>query len=339
MLQRYKDLQDIIAILGMDELSPDDKLTVFRARKIQRFLSQPFASAQVFTGRAGKQVPVADTVRGFKEILDGKHDDVPEGNFYMKGGIEEINEREEPEQARRDSTTANTMADTLKLEIVTPEATVFSEDVEMVTLPGVEGEMGIYPAARPADDPDRARRDHRAQGRPGSLPRRRRGLRRDHRRPRVDPDRHGHSGGAASTKRRPRKPASAPRPGSSEKLSDEEVASVNASLARSLAATAGQAAAHAVTMLARGARRFPTAALLALLCLPFSAVLAGQATPAPQSPDPEAEADRAAPVLVGGDPIIWITVGAGPYPPQFRADRISQRLHEAIRDRSLRILP
>jgi len=90
VLQRYKDLQDIIAILGMDELSPDDKLTVFRARKIQRFLSQPFSVAQVFTGREGKQVPVADTVRGFKEILDGKHDDVPEGNFYMKGGIEEI---------------------------------------------------------------------------------------------------------------------------------------------------------------------------------------------------------------------------------------------------------
>ena len=90
VLQRYKDLQDIIAILGMDELSPEDKLTVFRARKIQRFLSQPFSVAQVFTGREGKQVPVADTVRGFKEILDGKHDDVPEGNFYMKGPIEEI---------------------------------------------------------------------------------------------------------------------------------------------------------------------------------------------------------------------------------------------------------
>jgi len=92
VLQRYKDLQDIIAILGMDELSPDDKLTVYRARKIQRFLSQPFSVAEVFTGRAGRQVPVAETVRGFKEILDGKHDDVPEQNFYMKGGIEEIKE-------------------------------------------------------------------------------------------------------------------------------------------------------------------------------------------------------------------------------------------------------
>lgn len=92
VLQRYKDLQDIIAILGMDELSPQDKLTVVRARKIQRFLSQPFSVAQVFTGREGRQVPVAETVRGFKEILNGKHDDVPEGNFYMKGGIEEINQ-------------------------------------------------------------------------------------------------------------------------------------------------------------------------------------------------------------------------------------------------------
>jgi F-type H+-transporting ATPase subunit beta len=93
VLQRFKDLRDIIAILGMDELSPEDKQTVFRARKIQRFLSQPFSSAQVFTGREGRQVPVADTVRGFKEILEGKHDDVAEDNFYMKGGIEEIRQK------------------------------------------------------------------------------------------------------------------------------------------------------------------------------------------------------------------------------------------------------
>lgn len=92
VLQRYKDLQDIIAILGMDELSPEDKQTVFRARKIQRFLSQPFTVAQVFTGREGKQVPVAETVKSFKEILEGKYDDVAEGNFYMKGGISEIRE-------------------------------------------------------------------------------------------------------------------------------------------------------------------------------------------------------------------------------------------------------
>ncbi len=92
VLQRYKDLQDIIAILGMDELSAEDKTSVFRARKIQKFLSQPFTVAEQFTGRPGKQVPVADTVRAFKEILEGKHDAVGEGNFYMKGGIDEINE-------------------------------------------------------------------------------------------------------------------------------------------------------------------------------------------------------------------------------------------------------
>ena len=92
VLQRYKDLQDIIAILGMDELSPEDKLTVYRARKMQRFLSQPFHVAEVFTGFKGQYVSTADTVRGFKEILDGKHDEVPEANFYMKGGIEMISE-------------------------------------------------------------------------------------------------------------------------------------------------------------------------------------------------------------------------------------------------------
>ncbi|HEY0792413.1 MAG TPA: F0F1 ATP synthase subunit beta [Chthoniobacterales bacterium] len=95
VLQRYKDLQDIISILGMDELSPEDKLTVYRARKMQRFLSQPFHVAEVFTGKPGKYVSTAETIRGFKEILDGKHDDVPEANFYMKGGIDEIRETED----------------------------------------------------------------------------------------------------------------------------------------------------------------------------------------------------------------------------------------------------
>jgi F-type H+-transporting ATPase subunit beta len=90
ILQRYKDLQDIIAILGMEELSEDDKLTVSRARKIQRFLSQPFHVAEVFTGTPGKYVPLKETIRAFKEILDGKHDDKPEQAFYMKGGIEDV---------------------------------------------------------------------------------------------------------------------------------------------------------------------------------------------------------------------------------------------------------
>jgi len=90
VLQRYKDLQDIIAILGMEELSPEDKQTVSRARKIQRFLSQPFFVAEQFTGTVGKYVPRAETVRGFKEILEGKYDDVTEQAFYMKGSIEEV---------------------------------------------------------------------------------------------------------------------------------------------------------------------------------------------------------------------------------------------------------
>lgn len=90
VLQRYKDLQDIIAILGMDELSEDDKLTVARARKIQKFLSQPFHVAEVFTGNPGKYVPLAETIRGFEEILAGKHDDKPEQSFYMKGSIDEV---------------------------------------------------------------------------------------------------------------------------------------------------------------------------------------------------------------------------------------------------------
>ena len=89
VLQRYKDLQDIIAILGIDELSEDDKLAVSRARKIEKFLSQPFFVAQQFTGKEGKYVPIADTVRGFKEIVEGKHDSLPEQAFYMVGTIEE----------------------------------------------------------------------------------------------------------------------------------------------------------------------------------------------------------------------------------------------------------
>lgn len=93
VLQRYKDLQDIIAILGMDELSDSDKLVVSRARKIQRFLSQPFSVAEAFTGTPGKYLPLKETVRGFKEILEGKHDEIPEGMFLFAGGIDEVVER------------------------------------------------------------------------------------------------------------------------------------------------------------------------------------------------------------------------------------------------------
>ena len=95
ILQKLKDLQDIIAILGMDELSDEDKLVVARARKIQRFLSQPFNVAEAFTGRKGRYVPVAETVKGFREIIEGKHDDLPEAAFYMVGAIEEAREQAE----------------------------------------------------------------------------------------------------------------------------------------------------------------------------------------------------------------------------------------------------
>ena len=100
VLQKYKDLQDIIAILGMDELSEEDKLTVARARKIQRFCSQPFSVAQQFTGVPGKYVPRKETIRGFKEILQGKHDQIPENLVLMAGGIDEVVERYE---ARHDA--------------------------------------------------------------------------------------------------------------------------------------------------------------------------------------------------------------------------------------------
>ena len=97
-MQKYKELQDIIAILGMEELSEDDKLTVQRARKMQRFLSQPNFVAERFTGRPGKYVPVKETVQGFKQILDGECDDLPEQAFYMMGNIDDV--RKEAEQLK-----------------------------------------------------------------------------------------------------------------------------------------------------------------------------------------------------------------------------------------------
>ena len=103
MLQRYKDLQDIIAILGMEELSEEDKLTVRRARKVQKFLSQPFFVAEIFTGQKGKYVTLKDTIRGFREILDGKWDDVDENEFYMKGSIDDV-ERKKPAAKKEEQT-------------------------------------------------------------------------------------------------------------------------------------------------------------------------------------------------------------------------------------------
>ena len=90
ILQRYKELQDIIAILGMDELSEDEKLLVARARRVQRFLSQPFHVAEQFTGLPGRYVPISETIQGFKEILEGKHDDIPESYFLNAGNIDDV---------------------------------------------------------------------------------------------------------------------------------------------------------------------------------------------------------------------------------------------------------
>ena len=135
ILQRYKDLQDIIAILGIDELSDEDKLTVARARKIQQFLSQPFHVAEQFTGLKGKYVKVADTIRGFKEIVDGKHDDIPEQAFYMQGTIEDVLERAEQMKKVGDSLA---MAETFELEVATPERLLVREQRDRGADPGGE---------------------------------------------------------------------------------------------------------------------------------------------------------------------------------------------------------
>jgi len=111
VLQRYKELQDIIAILGIDELSDEDKLTVARARRIERFLSQPFFVAEAFTGTPGEYVPIAETVRGFQEILEGKHDEVPEGAFFLKGSIDQVVEARGEEEDEDEESEAEEGAD------------------------------------------------------------------------------------------------------------------------------------------------------------------------------------------------------------------------------------
>ena len=159
ILQRYRELQDIIAILGIDELSDEDKLTVQRARKIERFLSQPFFVAEAFTGRSGEYVPVAETIRGFKEIIEGRHDDVPERAFFMKGGIDQVVEEAKRGLSGRDSVSGRG--------------------------PHPRG-PGLRGRGRDALDPHRGRRDRRAgqphaaardarPGRPAPAPQRDRG--------------------------------------------------------------------------------------------------------------------------------------------------------------------
>ena len=156
VLQRYKDLQDIIAILGMDELTDEDKLTVTRARKIQRFLSQPNFVAEQFTGTPGEYVPLEDTIKGFQEILEGKHDELPEQAFYMVGTIEQAVAKGRGEQAeearsrprkspkRRARARANAgVVATFDVSLVTPDGPVFEGEVEMLIVPGADGEIGV----------------------------------------------------------------------------------------------------------------------------------------------------------------------------------------------------
>ena len=141
ILQRYKDLQDIIAILGMDELSEDDKLTVARARKIQNFLSQPFLVAEAFTGRSGEYVQAPDTIRGFKEIVDGKHDDMPEQAFYMVGTIDDVVEKA-PSKPRGLIAMADRVPTADRHARPAPSST---SRVTEVTAPGTLGEFGVLP--------------------------------------------------------------------------------------------------------------------------------------------------------------------------------------------------
>jgi F-type H+-transporting ATPase subunit epsilon len=141
-------LQDIIAILGMEELSEEDKVTVARARKIQRFLSQPFFVAETFTGTPGRYVPLADTIAGFKEIIAGNMDHLPEQAFYMVGHLSEASEKAE----RLKAGGAWAMAEgwgRILLEVVTPERQVLSTEVDEVSAPGALGYFGVLPGHTP----------------------------------------------------------------------------------------------------------------------------------------------------------------------------------------------
>ena len=138
ILQAYKSLQDIIAILGMDELSEEDKLTVARARKIQRFLSQPFFVAEVFTGSPGKLVDLDSTIKGFDAICKGEYDHLPEAAFYMVGSIEEV-----VEKAEKLKKTHNKVEEKFKIEIISPDKGIFSGDIKEAVIPCFEGQATI----------------------------------------------------------------------------------------------------------------------------------------------------------------------------------------------------
>ena len=229
-LQRYKELRDIIAILGMDELSPEDKLAVSRARKIQRFLSQPFHVAEVFTGSPGKYVPLKDTIKGFKMIVDGECDALPEQAFYMVG--------DDRGSVREGEDAAVTRAETpwptrIHVDVVSAEEQIFSGEAEFVVLPGEAGELGIYPRHTPLIThikPGAVRikvPDAGAGGahlRAGRLPRS--AAARRHR-----ARRHGDPRARTSTRRRRSRRSARPRRRCSNKTSKEEIADAEAELA------------------------------------------------------------------------------------------------------------
>ena len=144
ILQRYKELKDIIAILGMDELSEEDKLTVFRARKVSQFFSQPMHVAEVFTGQPGVYVSLADTIRSFKGILEGEYDSLPEAAFSMVGSIGGSCRKSQDSLIRK-----SFMASTVLCSIVSAEEEIFSGQVEMVVATGTIGELGILPGHTP----------------------------------------------------------------------------------------------------------------------------------------------------------------------------------------------
>src|SRR4029078_11914142 len=142
--------QDIIAILGIDELSEDDKLTVSRARKIQKFLSQPFFVAQQFTVLEGKYVTIADTIRGFKEIAEGKHDEIPEQDFYLVGSIDDVLAKFQ--QRKRQYAVADlipALPTKIQLQIVSADRALVNETVDEVEIPGWDGYFGVLPGHLP----------------------------------------------------------------------------------------------------------------------------------------------------------------------------------------------
>lgn len=151
ILQRYKDLQDIVAILGMDELSEEDKRIVSRARKVQRFLSQPFFVAEKFTSIPGRYVPISETVRGFKEIIEGIHDEIPEGFFLNAGTIDEVVEKIRSHRVYKMAKEKDKLVNKKKIDlnITTPRGLKFQEKADMIIMRCIDGNLGVLPGHEP----------------------------------------------------------------------------------------------------------------------------------------------------------------------------------------------